>query len=445
MALSSAQSRCCALGPILLAVGLLAVAGTARGQGGDGVHYSKQTSFKIPFQLDEGGRGIKQVLLHVSEDFGKTYELVHTVAPSELFFQFTAKKDGWYWFTVQTEDGEGRKYPPNPNAVQPGLKVCVDTQQPIIKTFRPVQPRDGTVAVEWEVQDENLDLYSLTLHYRAVGARDWTALSVQPKAWAQYGWIPAVSGPLEVRLGIRDKAQNYSEKIVKVTPVAGAGGTAGGNGQLIHVRSRRFHLNYTIDNVGPSAVKNVEVWVTQDTRSWQRYSDVAPAAGPFPVTVRTEGRYGFLLIPRSGVGLARKPPAVGEQPQVWVQVDETRPIIHLRSVMVSPNQPDQMTVNWTASDRHLRAQPITILYSEAADGPWKPLVGGEKLDNTGTCTLSTRDLPYQFYVRIEAADEAGNIGFDQRKESVKVDLKIPVVKSVKIEATPAPAAPGSSR
>jgi hypothetical protein len=444
MALPSAQSRSRALGPLLLAVWWLCVrVPPAMAQGGERLHYSKETVFKIPFQLDGGGRGVKQVLLHVSEDSGQTYELVHSVAPTEQGFQFTAKRDGWYWFAVQTQDTAGRLYPPNLNLVQPGLKVCVDTQQPVIKTFKVVHPREGTAAVEWEVQDENLDLMSLTLHYRPVGGRDWTRLEVRPLQLAQYGWTPAASGPCEVRLGISDKARNYSEKIITLTPLAGgaaapgaSGGSEPGRVPVIHVRNRRFQLEYSIENVGPSAVKNVEVWVTTDTRSWQRHS-MAPAAGPYTLEVRAEGRYGFTLIPRSGVGLAQKLPEPGDQPQVWVQVDETRPVIKLLNVVVTREQPDQMTVYWSASDRHLRAQPISILYATAPGGPWTPLK--EKLENSGACTLSTKELPYEFYVRVEAVDEAGNVGCDQRKESVKVDLKIPKVGHIGVKPVEAQA------
>jgi hypothetical protein len=34
-------------------------------------------------------------------------------------------------------------------------------------------------------------------------------------------------------------------------------------------------------------------------------------------------------------------------------------------------------------------------------------------------------VPYQFYVKVEAVDRAGNIGLDQTLEPVKVDLSQP--------------------
>jgi hypothetical protein len=105
----------------------------ARAQGAEAerVYYSRQTAFLIPFQMDPGANA-QQVLLHVSEDLGKTYQHVATAAPTDKSFRFQARRDGWYWFTVQTQTQDGRYYPPNVNQVQPGLKVCVDTQPPVV-------------------------------------------------------------------------------------------------------------------------------------------------------------------------------------------------------------------------------------------------------------------------------------------------------------------------
>src|SRR5262249_22634088 len=145
-------------------------------------------------------------------------------------------------------------------------------------------------------------------------------------------WRAPGPGPVEVRLQVRDKANNPAEATTTVTPGAlppGGAAPEAPRGNISHVKSRTFQLNYTIEEVGPSGVKNVEVWYTKDTRTWQRYSTDAPRQGPYTVTVQSEGRYGFTLIPRSGVGLADKPPQAGDQPQIWVEVDETKPDLRL--------------------------------------------------------------------------------------------------------------------
>jgi hypothetical protein len=250
---------------------------------------------------------------------------------------------------------------------------------------------------------------------------------------------------VEVRLHVQDKAQNQAEATVTVRPgefhpAAGAPAPEAPRGNIIYVKSRTFQLSYSIEEEGPSGVKNVEVWWTRDTRSWQCYARDARRQGPYTVTVSGEGRYGFTLIPRSGVGLADKPPGAGDQPQVWVDVDETRPVVNLYNVVVGRGaDAGKLTVYWTASDRFLRAQPITISYATSPDGPWTPM--GSRLANTGSFSCDSQALPYEFYVRVEAMDEAGNVGSAQTRETVKVDLKIPRVRDVNV----VPMDPGQSR
>ena len=88
------------------------------------------------------------------------------------------------------------------------------------------------------------------------------------------------------------------------------------------------------------------------------------------------------------------------------------------------------TVHFTAKDPHLRARPISVLYSANKDGPWTELLTNQ--ENTGSCRCPTRGLPFEFYVRVEAVDEAGNKGFAQWKDTVKVDLKTPVIKELTV-------------
>src|SRR5262245_46552743 len=244
----------------------LALAAPAWAQAPEGVYHTSLRRFRIPFTLDVDKRSLHQVLLHASEDQGKTYAVVATAHPTDTGFSFEARRDGWHWFVVQTEGLDRRLAPRDVRLVAPGLKVCVDTQKPTV-ALKGVQPDRGTVGVEWDVKDDNLDLATLELHYRAAGARDWTGLDVQQLDYAQFGWEPAGAGPFEVRLRVRDKAGNQAEATTTVTPgparatSAGAGGAPDpGSAKVIFVRQKTFTLNFTIENEGPSKVKEVEVW-----------------------------------------------------------------------------------------------------------------------------------------------------------------------------------------
>jgi hypothetical protein len=424
----------CRLGALFL-VGLVLAGGPLRA----GDYYTQQTTFLIPFQTDPNERRIQQVLLHVSEDGGRSYQQVGVASPQDKSFRFQARRDGWYYFTVQTQDNMGQFHPANVQAVAPGLRVCVDTTQPQV-VLRPAVVREGPAGVEWEVRDENPDVSSLRLEYRPVGSRDWYPLNTPQQLSGQYGWMPPTTGPLEVRLQVRDKAGNSAQATTLLTPNGGGASpmspTPPGPGNLIYVNRRRFHLNYKLENVGKSGVANVEVWMTQNGQSWQKYAD-AGKDPPYAVEVQSEGRYGFTLVAVSGVGLSERRPRAGDPPQVWVEVDDTKPIVRLLNVEVGQgNDANKLTVRWAAQDRHLKNLPITLSYSETPAGPWKPIATELPNDGRYVWSMPQDGLPFQFLVRVEAADLAGNVGHDETTKPVAVDLTLPKTAIIGVEPAP---------
>jgi hypothetical protein len=193
----------------------------------------------------------------------------------------------------------------------------------------------------------------------------------------------------------------------------------------ITVNSRRIRLNYNISDVGPSGVSSIELWATRDGRTWQRYSNEPPPSGPLVIHVAEEGRYGFTLVVRSGVGLCTPPPHTGDPPQLWVEVDETHPVVRLLQAEVGKgSECGNLTLTWMASDANLMPRPITISMAPDRAGPWTPLA--TNLENTGKYVWHLpKDVPYQFYVRVEAHDRAGNCGVDTCNEPIKVDHALP--------------------
>jgi hypothetical protein len=413
------------------------------------VHYFPARTFEIPFEMNPA-RAVSQVLLHVSTD-GKSYKQVAAANARDTHFVYTAPNDGWYFFIVQVEQLGGQLVPKTVALAPPGLRVCVDTVKPTAK-LKAVVPQGGnTVAVEWEVSDPNLDLRTLQLQYASRGSGRWITLHIRQMERAQFSWRPLGPGPFDVRLQVADLAGNIATAGTVVTPSAtatsGAGFAAapGAGPRVIHVRGKTFKLNYKTATEGPSGVKHVEVWWTQNVNRWQRYNPGvdAPANGPLEVTVPATGRWGFTLRPISGVGRAVNPPRAGELPQLWVEVDDKAPEVLLHSVVVGDG-PDSgtITVNWQATDRWLRARPITIKYGTVPTGPWTDLQAN--VENTGTCKCSIKELPpglFEFYVRVEATDEAGNTGGAQTRETIKVDLKLPRVEDLSVDVGPADTAP----
>jgi hypothetical protein len=423
--------------PVLLALGVLLRAGPASAQEpAVKVHYTNHVVFRIPFDTDSAGR-LKQIQLYVSTDKGLTWNQAEVITPERQFFQFTAPSDGLYWFSVRTIDLENRPYPPSIERAQPGLIVVVDTQPPSIR-LRGLPAREGEVGVEWEVRDDNLLPTGLRLEYLLPGSSTWVPLAADLAATGQRFWTPGTNGPVEVRLLASDRAGNSSAEKTTVTPGPFGGRPLPGPAEspapriseanVRLVNSKRIALNYKIEDKGPSGVSAIELWYTQDPagRTWYKYREEAGTAQPpFVVEVSDEGLYGFTLVVRSGAGLGDRPPQVGDKPQVWVEVDLTKPAVRLENIEVGRGtEQGRLTISWRASDKNLAANPITLSYAEQAGGSWKPIAAN--LPNNGRFVWKMPDdIPYQFLVKVEAADRAGNIGTDETPRPVNVDLKQP--------------------
>jgi hypothetical protein len=413
------------------------------------ISYTKQSFFRIPFNTDPSERRLKQVQLYYSTDQGQSWHPYNSVAPDQRFFDFQAPGDGTFWFAVRTVDADGRGNPLTMQGVRPGLKVCVDSKAPTIR-LRALPPREGEVGVEWEVRDDNLDSLSLRLEYRQPGLVEWLPFGGEMSASGQRYWKPASSGAVEVRVKARDRADNWGEEKI-VVGSAGSPTTTTGNGSppltdprpitdqgMRLVNNKRISLNYEIKEMGPSQVSIVELWLTRDGRNWSKFSEdrgnsQAGPKSPYVVEVTEEGQYGFTLVARSGVGLGERPPQVGDPPQVWVEVDLTKPVVGITRVDPPRSVDDRnLTISWSASDKNLGRQPITLSYSEKAEGIWTPIA--TNLENTGRYVWPMpSDVPFRIFIRVEAADRAGNVGSAQSPNPILVDLSKPKVNILNVE------------
>jgi hypothetical protein len=183
-------------------------------------------------------------------------------------------------------------------------------------------------------------------------------------------------------------------------------------------------------------VKTVEVWWTQERGIWQKYPSEFPPDAPFEIAVEGEGRYGFTLVAVSGVGHAESRPQAGDPPQVWVEVDLTPPAVQLIGVDVgSGADKGTVTIRWRASDKFLAAQPITLSYG-TADNQWVTIAANIANDGRYVWRMP-EGLPYQFPIRVEAIDQAGNVGSDKTQKDVIVDLSIPKARVIGIEGVKA--------
>ncbi len=141
------------------------------------------------------------------------------------------------------------------------------------------------------------------------------------------------------------------------------------------------------------------------------------------VNVDGEGIYGFRILVQSGSGYGGRPPSEGDLPDIWVGVDLTKPTCRITSTEVSPDA-TELVVRWEASDDVLDPRPISLLFAESANGPWTPIASG--LENTGSYRwrLDSR-VPERIVLRLEARDEAGNVGVYDTPDPVGLDRHRP--------------------
>ena len=434
----------------------------ARGQGiQPQTLYARQRQISIPFDPDPAeAHRLKQLKLYYSTDKGLTWNVGATAAPEQRKFNFLAPADGYYLFAVQTTDLGGRNYPDRMEGAAPGLRVMIDTVAPVV-SLRQLPPQGNQVGVAWDVRDDNLDLThpdAIRLEYRQAGSVNWLPLFPLRGAGQHY-WAPSTAGLVDVKLRATDLAGNVTDATTQVSLSNqggfGAGASTGGGGsdgmlqsgpsglQLDpgrrFINTKRITLNYEIER-GPSGISGIDLWITNDGRGWSKFQLAKNAIGdatfngPLTFDVQGEGVYGFTLVPRSGVGISPPPPQVGEKPQVWIEVDLTRPFVQVDGVLVGQGDfKGQLSISWTAKDKNLGPRPIALSYSPTTDGQWTPIA--RDLPNTGRYVWTmpaAGTMPWQFYIKVEATDLANNTG-EFVTALVKVDTLQPRLKIIDVQ------------
>jgi hypothetical protein len=218
---------------------------------------------------------------------------------------------------------------------------------------------------------------------------------------------------------------------------------------LQFVNNRQVTLEYDVTKFGPSGVSNVDVYVTRDDgRSWQPWGAVQNVSLPAPsdlkgpagamhrsltIDLPAEGVYGFFLVVKSGVGLAKPPPQAGTLPQVRIELDVTPPKADLYQLQTDASRRDALIVSWEVSDRNLTPRPVTLEWAERRDGRWEPIATDlPALPARFTWQLPPGGIPPRVYLRLTVRDNAGNVSVAETPEPVLVDLNEPEITSVSV-------------
>lgn len=495
--------------------------------------YTNKPRFRIPFRYDAAEMqrlGAGEVRLYASNNQGRGWRQVQSVAPRKARFDFSAPGDGQYWFAVRTVDARGQLHPGGPVA-QPGLMVIVDTTAPRFRIrLRQLEP--GKVELHWSAEDDHLDPATLSLEYMQTGALKWNRVGIVPKANGRTSWSVPKGGFVAVRGSVKDLASNlatdqsqvqiepashvvpqpkipddYSQPIaithppsapitaaptasgslpllqrpaaspsitaspstprgttfgpvVSTTPPplsvpefsTSSGGRNGVNGQLASwgngsptfsrgrvVRSKKFQIRYKVEDVGPSGVGSVELYISEnDGGKWYKYGNDSDRRSPYEVVVPREGTYGFALRVRSGVGLAADPPQPGEKPAITVTFDKTPPVARLLPLRQGRGAAiNKILIQWSVTDAFPTERSVSLSYAPAPNGPWQPIVGGQPNNGRYVWTIGQR-MPQRVYVRLTARDAAGNRASVTSRQPVTIDLTRPSARIVDVQSAEAP-------
>ena len=209
-----------------------------------------------------------------------------------------------------------------------------------------------------------------------------------------------------------------------------------GGGTLL-VASPRFKLQYAVDDAGPNGPATVELWITQDGgRTWIRRGEDSDRVSPIDVDLGGEGTYGVCLVARSASGLGDQPPAPGDPPQSWVEVDSTAPSVQLLPPQVGTGaNSGKVAIAWRASDLHLLPKSVSLYWRpDRAGTAWQPLASG--LEAAGQYVwLVPADVPQRFHLKVEAVDSVGHRGAAETTETgaIMVDRSRPRSRIIGLE------------
>ncbi|MCC6417610.1 MAG: hypothetical protein IT429_05115 [Gemmataceae bacterium] len=198
------------------------------------------------------------------------------------------------------------------------------------------------------------------------------------------------------------------------------------------VNDKEITLEYQLSKVGPSGVKSIQLYLTQDGgKRWVEYANdpdphQATSGKRYQRTLELpgEGVFGLFLVLRNPAGVGRPAPKPGDSPEMTIEVDLSPPTAELYQPVADPTQAGALLLNWAAKDRNLGDQPITLEYAEDRTGPWKVIAAD--LPNLGKHSwIVPPGTPASVYLKLRVRDRAGNEATAVTDQPQVVDLSVP--------------------
>ncbi|QDU40023.1 hypothetical protein Mal4_43770 [Maioricimonas rarisocia] len=252
---------------------------------------------------------------------------------------------------------------------------------------------------------------------------------VEPTPRAQFPQIRSGNSPQQLVTSDASRPPALAKSLTRVE----------GSVPTRRVNSRTFNISYAFDNVGPSGVGDVDLYISENGGlKWYHYGSDPDRRSPMSVTVPKDGDYGFALRVHSGVGIAATPPQPEEKPAFRIVVDQTPPKAQLYPLVQGQGSAhNKVEIQWVVTDELLADKPIALFYALQSTGPWEPIATG--LDNTGryVWTLGL-EAAQKIYVRIDARDAAGNVTRVEVNQPLVIDMSTPTARILDVETLRSP-------
>jgi len=208
------------------------------------------------------------------------------------------------------------------------------------------------------------------------------------------------------------------------------------------VRARRFEWDYEFPSDASGAgPMRVELWFTRDGGvTWQRSAVDNDTISPIAVSLPAAGLYGFRLEVVPDVADAGSGPASGDKPDCWVGIDDEPPQPELIEIGRPQDRSGAVLIRYTVRDQLLVPRSTRLSFSQNPSGPWTTIA--ESLENAGEHLWQPpRGVPSRVFVRIEAADAAGNLGINTTPQAVVVAAPRVVGKLGGVRVAPSSGSP----
>jgi hypothetical protein len=187
------------------------------------------------------------------------------------------------------------------------------------------------------------------------------------------------------------------------------------------VNSTHVFLEYRIEQAGASGVGRVEIWCTRDKgETWQKLGEDQDRKSPAEVHLPGDGLYGLTLVVSNGLGFGAQPPAAGDVPDWWIEVDTTQPVAQITSVRLTTDDGPAVCVGWSSQDKNLGNTPVELSYAVTRQGPWLPIAKNLKGDGQ-LRWVPPLDIGTHAFLRLTVHDLAGNTTITETTQPVALD------------------------